>query len=137
MGGGGTLMYALHHPELFAAACPLSAAVGSVTVDDAKRSLTRSNPNLADSVVTKYYNSHSAIALVNNMPDAQKKAVRWYLDVGDDDFLYEGNALLHIAMRKKGIDHEFRVRDGGHNWTYWRVSLPKVLEFVSTSFHQY
>lgn len=137
MGGGGTLMYALHHPELFAAACPLSAAVGSITVDDAKRSLIRSNPNLADSVVTKYYNSHSAIALVNNMPDAQKKAVRWYLDVGDDDFLYEGNALLHIAMRKKGIDHEFRVRDGGHNWTYWRVSLPKVLEFVSASFHQY
>ena len=25
MGGGGTIVYALHHPELFAAACPLSA----------------------------------------------------------------------------------------------------------------
>jgi enterochelin esterase-like enzyme len=40
-------------------------------------------------------------------------------------------------MRKKEIPHEFRVRDGGHTWTYWRASLPSVLEFVSEAFHQY
>ena len=28
MGGDGTFTYALHHPELFAAACPLSAGTG-------------------------------------------------------------------------------------------------------------
>ncbi len=71
------------------------------------------------------------------MPDSNKKSVRWYIDCGDDDFLYEGNSLVHIAMRKKEIPHEFRVRDGGHGWTYWRASLPAVLEFVSTAFHQY
>jgi len=71
------------------------------------------------------------------MPDTLKKAVRWYIDVGDDDFLYEGNSLVHIAMRKKEIPHEFRTRDGAHNWTYWRASLPAVLEFVSQAFHQY
>ncbi len=31
MGGGGTLIYALHHPEMFAAACPLSASVRTRT----------------------------------------------------------------------------------------------------------
>jgi enterochelin esterase-like enzyme len=137
MGGGGTLMYALHHPELFSSACPLSASVGALTFDDTKKSLTRSNPNLSDTAITTYFNRHSAIALVNNMPDEQKKAVRWFIDCGDDDFLYEGNSLLHIAMRKKEVPHEFRVRDGGHTWTYWRASLPKVLEFVSDAFHQY
>ncbi|MCH1473649.1 MAG: esterase family protein, partial [Bacteroidia bacterium] len=30
----------------------------------------------------------------------------------------------------------FRIRDGGHSWSYWRDSLPKVLEFVSNHFHQ-
>jgi enterochelin esterase-like enzyme len=137
MGGGGTFMYALHHPEMFSSACPLSAAVGPFTLDDARKTVTRALPNAPDSVVTNYYNRYSAIALVNNMPDAQKKAVRWYIDDGDDDFLYEGNALVHIAMRKKEIPHEFRIRDGGHTWTYWRASLPKVLEFVSDAFHQY
>jgi enterochelin esterase-like enzyme len=137
MGGGGTFMYALHHPELFSSACPLSAAVGPFTLDEAKRTLTRSNPAVTDSAVTKYYNQQSAIALINNIPDAQKKAIRWFIDVGDDDFLYEGNALVHIAMRKKEVPHEFRVRDGGHTWTYWRASLPNVLEFVSQAFHQF
>ena len=40
-------------------------------------------------------------------------------------------------FRDKGIKHEYRVRDGGHTWTYWRESLPTVLEFVSQGFHQF
>ena len=71
------------------------------------------------------------------MPDSSKKSVRWYIDCGDDDFLYEGNCLVHIAMRKRDIPHEFRIRDGAHNWTYWRAALPVVLEFISMSFHQF
>jgi len=137
MGGGGTLMYALHHPEMLSSACPLSAAVGALSLDEARQNANKNSPGIADSLIVNYYNQHSALVLVNNMPDAQKKAVRWYIDDGDDDFLYEGNCLLHIAMRKKEIPHEFRVRDGGHNWTYWRASLPNVLEFVSQGFHQY
>ncbi|MBC7565811.1 MAG: esterase family protein [Pedobacter sp.] len=137
MGGGGTLMYALHHPELFSSACPLSASVGPLSLDDAKMSMRKANPNLADTAINTYYNRHSALALVNSIPDDQKRAVRWFIDCGDDDFLYEGNSLLHIALRKKDVPHEFRVRDGGHTWTYWRTSLPKVLEFVSDAFHQF
>ncbi|MBV8389121.1 MAG: esterase family protein [Mucilaginibacter sp.] len=137
MGGGGSFVYALHHPELFSSACPLSASTGPLTVDDAKKQLVKLDPNITDSTVTSYYNRHSVVALVNNIPDDQKKAVRWYIDDGDDDFLYEGNCLVHIAMRKKEIPHEFRIRDGGHTWTYWRESLPEVLAFVSQGFHQY
>src|ERR1700743_129687 len=124
MGGGGSFIYALHHPEMFSSACPLSAATGPLTIDDAKKQLSRNNPNVTDSVVTKYYNQQSVIALMNVMPDNQKKAVRWYIDDGDDDFLYEGNCLVHIAMRKKEIPHEFRVREGGHTWPYWRGRIP-------------
>lgn len=137
MGGGGSFVYALHHPEMFSSACPLSASTGPLTLDEAKKQLIKNDPNVADSTVTNYYNRESVLALVNNIPEDQKKAVRWYIDDGDDDFLYEGNALVHIAMRKKEIPHEFRIRDGGHNWTYWRESLPEVLAFVSQGFHQF
>ena len=64
------------------------------------------------------------------------ESVRWYIDCGDDDFLYEGNSLVHIALRKKGVKHEFRIRDGAHTWSYWRTALPEVLKFVSDKFHQ-
>ena len=139
MGGGGAFMYALHRPDLFSAACPLSASTGPITIADAKATLSRNtnNAGLADTAITTYYNKHSTLALINNMADSIKKSVRWYIDCGDDDFLYEGNSLVHIAMRKKEIPHEFRVRDGAHNWSYWRASLPAVLEFVSMSFRQY
>ena len=137
MGGGGSFIYALHHPELFSSACPLSAATGPITLDDARNNLKRDSVVVTDTQLTEYYNRQSTLALIAAMPDTQKKAVRWYIDCGDDDFLYEGNSLVHIAMRKKEIPHEFRIRDGIHSWTYWRDSLPSVLEFVSQAFHQY
>jgi S-formylglutathione hydrolase FrmB len=130
-------MYALHRPELFAAACPLSAYAGPLSLEEARTGLRRANPTLADSSINAYYNRHSALSLINSMPDSSKKAVRWFIDCGDDDFLYEGNSLVHIAMKKKEIPHEFRIREGAHNWTYWRTSLPTVLEFVSMSFRQF
>ena len=137
MGGGGSFMYALHHPELFSSACPLSAYVGPLNIEEAKTRVKKSNPDITDEAKIKtYFENHNAIELVNRIPEDQKKAVRWYIDCGDDDFLYEGNCLIHIAMRKKEIPHEFRTRDGAHNWTYWRDALPKVLEFVSEEFHQ-
>ncbi|MDP2887883.1 MAG: alpha/beta hydrolase-fold protein [Bacteroidota bacterium] len=137
MGGGGTFMYALHHPELFSSACPLSASTGPISLEEASSRWEKQYPGISKDDLTKYYNQHSALELVKNMPDDQKKAVRWYIDCGDDDFLYEGNSLVHIAMKKKEIPHEFRIREGAHNWTYWRESLPTVLEFISQAFHQY
>lgn len=137
MGGGGSFMYALHHPELFSSACPLSAYVGPLSTEDLKNFLARTNQTATDAELETYFKTHSAINLVNDIKDDQKKAVRWYIDCGDDDFLYEGNSLVHIAMKKKEIPHEFRIRDGGHTWTYWRTALPEVLQFISQAFHQY
>jgi len=138
MGGEGTFIYALHHPELFSAACPLSAATGPKSVEDLKNNgRWQGFEGVSDADKQAYFKKYSVLNLIENMSDDQKKAVRWYIDCGDDDFLFEGNSLAHIAMRKKEIPHEFRIRDGAHNWTYWRESLPKVLEFVSMGFHQF
>jgi enterochelin esterase-like enzyme len=138
MGGGGTFMYALHHPELFSSACPLSASCGPLSMEDMERQVQRRGWEDASKMeLETWYKRHSVLELVNSVPDDQKNAVRWYIDCGDDDFLYEGNSLVHIAMRKKEIPHEFRTRDGGHTWTYWRTALPEVLSFVSAAFHQH
>ncbi len=138
MGGGGSFMYALHHPELFSSACPLSAAAGPINLEDTKRWLEwRGAKDYTQEQMEAYYQRHSALALIESMSADDLKSVRWFIDCGDDDFLYEGNSLVHIAMKKKEIPHEFRIRDGAHNWTYWRESLPVVLDFVSQAFHQY
>ncbi len=141
MGGGGTFMYAMHRPDLFSSAAPLSAYIGPNSPEDLRNSERPFElddlSDVPDDDLNAYFRRHNALALIEDMPEDQREAVRWYIDCGDDDFLYEGNARVHIAMKKKGIPHEYRVRDGRHSWTYWRESLPTVLAFVSQAFHQY
>ncbi|TWT89492.1 alpha/beta hydrolase [Neorhodopirellula pilleata] len=144
MGGGGSYMYALHHPEMFSSSCPLSAFVGPLDLEDARKRFNRPRPNepdvelppVTDDQIVEYLKRHNALQLIETMPVEDLKSVRWYIDCGDDDFLYEGNSLVHIAMRKRDVPHEYRVRDGGHRWSYWRSALPSVLSFVSEGFHQ-
>ena len=138
MGGGGSFMYALHRPELFSSAAPLSAYVGPLTIEEMTQRLENdSTTKYSKTEIQDYFQKHNAIELVNNLSKDKVASVRWFIDCGDDDFLFEGNSLVHIAMKKKEIPHEYRVRNGAHNWTYWRESLPEVLEFVSQAFHQY
>ena len=138
MGGGGSFMYALRRPDLFSSSCPLSAYIGPTSVAETKEMLKRySNIEVNNADAQAYFPRHNALSLIDVMTKAQIEAVRWYIDCGDDDFLYEGNSLVHLALRKKGVKHEFRIRDGGHSWTYWRESLPEVLKFVSDAFHQH
>jgi enterochelin esterase-like enzyme len=137
MGGGGTFFYAMHRPELFSSACPLSASLRNTTFEEFQKSLETNNVVVKnESSLRPYYDRHNALQQITLNEAEKMKTVKWYFDCGDDDFLYEGNSLVHIALRKKEIPHEFRIRDGGHTWTYWRTSLPEVLGFVSDTFHQ-
>ena len=43
-------------------------------------------------------------------------------------------AALVLCDRK--IPHEFRVRDGGHTWSYWRTGVVDGLRFIGQSFHR-
>ena len=136
MGGGGTFIYALRHPDMFSSACPLSGYMGKLSYNEFYESNEEKLKKYRREKVFNYYSNHNALSIIQNQTDENLKSVRWYIDCGDNDFLYEGNSLVHIALKKRGVPHEYRVRDGAHNWTYWRSALPEVLSFVSDRFHQ-
>ena len=137
MGGGGTFTYALHRLDLFSAAAPLSAATGSLNVEESLQRIKRYGIEFTRAEMEFLLKTNHPLELIDNIPLDKLNSIRWFIDCGDDDYLYEDNSLIHIAFSKKGINHEYRVRDGAHTWTYWRESLPKVLEFISMGFHQY
>ena len=137
MGGGGTLTYALHRPDLFSAAAPLSSATGSIDVDESLERIRRYGFQFTRDEMQSLLKINHPLELIDDIPLNKLNSVRWYIDCGDDDYLFEDNSLLHIAFKKRGINHEYRVRDGAHTWTYWRESFPTVLEFVSAGFHQF
>ena len=140
MGGYGSLLYAMHHPDLFAACGALSAAVFTdedLTSMKYKRFALFSKlcgEDVSKGMVNDHWKKNSILHLAEGMPDGQKRKVKFYIDCGDDDFLYKGNSALHVLMRDKGIPHEYRVRDGAHSWQYWRTGLADILPFVSRSF---
>ena len=138
MGGGGTLYYTLHHPELFAAACPLSGALGGWNLQRMAENVDMTKIKKAD--LEKYSRALNSRNLIEDAtPEKLKliKSVRWYISCGDDDFLYRDNSEIHMLFREKEIPHEYRVKDGAHTWTYWRMELAEVLPFITRSFCQY
>ena len=82
-----------------------------------------------------------ATPMIIVMPDGNEGQRGYFNDLKNvwryEDFLFEGNSLVHIAMRKKEIPHELWNRNGVHTWTYWRESLLEGLSFISDAFHQY
>ncbi len=145
MGGYGTLIYSLKYPELFAAAAPLSAAVfdDDAVVSSPESNWTRTFGQLygrelkGKDRLSKSWYENSVLKIVETKSADDLKKVRYWIDCGDDDFLTKGNCLLHIALSEKRVPHEYRVRDGAHNWTYWRTGITDALKFIGDSFHQY
>jgi len=93
-------------------------------------------PKPSNGQVSDYWKSCSVLHLVETTDPEKLKSIRFYIDCGDDDFLYKGNSTLHIKMRDLGIPHEYRVRDGSHQWSYWRTGLHDGLIFISEKFHR-
>lgn len=144
MGGFGTLIYAMKHPNLFAAAAPLSAGVST---DEEIINMPQQNwdnvfglpygPGLeGEERLTGHYRQNSILDIVESADADSLKSVRYYIDCGDDDFLIRGNMALYEKLIDREIPAEFRIRDGAHTWSYWRSALPEVLKFVSESFHR-
>jgi Predicted esterase len=131
MGGGGTVVYAQKHPDMFCAAYAMSAFISI-------ENLTPSgNENEITMDLYMSVNANDCIKFVVNSDDETKNKLRtvsWFIDCGDDDFLLEHNVDLMKAMRKAYIPHQFRVRDGGHTSEYWHSALYLCLPFVSRNF---
>lgn len=41
---------------------------------------------------------------------------------------------MHVVMRDNHINHEYRVRNGGHSFDYWKKSYPEAFRFISNAF---
>ena len=132
MGGGGCTGYAQRHSDMFAACYAMSALMHISPADEAK---VKEGNKMALMCDAAYRNS--CVEYVKQADDARKeqlRSVQWFVDCGDDDYLFDGNVDFVRALRSHKIPVEFRVRDGGHSWIYWQTALPDILTYVSIGF---
>lgn len=132
MGGGGTLAYAMHHPEMFSSAYAMSALMGLRSMKEAICKLDERGTIFTKSVIENHCTEYLEKADEKKL--AELKTVRWFLDCGDDDFLFLQNIEFVKAMKKAHIPYQFRVRDGYHDWCYWQESMFMALPFISNGF---
>jgi S-formylglutathione hydrolase FrmB len=144
MGGYGALVYALKHPDLFCACVAFSASIYTdemiISMTDEQWSSNRASAHGAglkgESRLTEHYKSYDPFRLIQNADPETLKTVKLYLDCGDKDFRNDGCATFHILLRRKKVLHEYRVRDGGHTWSYWRSGLGDGLKFIGNTFRR-
>lgn len=133
MGGGGSVVYAQRHPDMFSSCYSMSG-----WLDNEKREVWTDVPEGSKFPATS--NSvaeYSAIKYVKKAaPETleQLKTVKWFVDCGDDDFILDLSLGFYRAMRDAGIPAQLRVRDGVHNWEYWHISLRWAFPFASRNF---
>ena len=133
MGGGGAIVYAQRHPDLFSSSYGMSA-----WLDHKDRDIRgKDRPGSKLAITDRSVRDHSALDFIDwvgPVTKEQLKTVAWFLDCGDDDHLLQLSVDLHMKMRKAGIHSELRVRNGGHTWEYWHTALYTALPFASRNF---
>jgi hypothetical protein len=75
-------------------------------MEDLKERLKDSDIKYTQPEMKAYFERHNALELLEMVPLEDIRSVRWYIDCGDDDFLFEGNSLVHIAMTGQVINNQ-------------------------------
>lgn len=144
MGGMAALRIGLSQPELFGIISTHSAAVFSADPADLPGNFAGFASRLGlDEVLGKPIEREAwdrinplCIALQTRPEDLKGLVIRF--DAGDRDRygFHQGNELLHEALEKQGIDHEWSLIEGGrHAWGrgFQHEALPPSFAMIGTA----
>ncbi len=143
MGGHAAVLNQLRHPDLFAGAAALSAAFRTsdelLAMEQPAFDLRFGGAYGAGLEGPARLNDAwraSDVAGVITSLEAQpfRRIPRLYLDLAADDPFFAGNAAVHVALRDAGIMHRFQVREGKHDWVFWRAAFPEALRHLAAIF---
>lgn len=143
MGGSGALRLAFKYHDIFGVTVAFSAGISTEEeiINEASETFEPYFGRISPSVIGKKgedrlnstIEDYDVLNWVENTDSDILKSIQIYFDCGDDDFITVGNAQLHILLTQKGIPHEYRVKNGSHDWDYWRSALPDGLVFISNT----
>jgi len=144
MGGFGALILPLKNPEVISNCVPLSISIRTdkqYMEEDAEEwdkqwgSLFGGVGTTGNERITEYYKQNYPFHILAQNDLSKLNGLKIYIDNGDDEYtLCRSNEELHILLRDKQFPHEFRVRNGGHEFSYWRDALGNGLRFISDAF---
>ncbi|MDP3313120.1 alpha/beta hydrolase-fold protein [Lutibacter sp.] len=143
MGGYGALILPVLNPDVFTIGVPLSMsfrndqqymAEPQHVFDSQWGSIFGGQGSSGTARITNYFKQHSPFHFFNTQNTSSFNGLKLFIDCGDDEeTLSITNDDMHALMRDRQIPHEYRTRNGGHSFDYWKKSYREVLLFISNA----
>ena len=126
MGGFGSALIALHHPELFGTAGPLSAPFASARNDseDGSSRLVFGAPGSDER------RARDPLTLVTQL--APESAPYFYVACGLDDPLLGASREFVRQLAARNLAHRYVEVPGGHTWNVWDEQLKAFFDVLKT-----
>lgn len=134
MGGRGTCVLALNHPEKFAGACVLSAVPSDLWAMKAEGGMmwarmqkSAANFDSEEDFLNSYQNTWKVLE------DAVKQGTelpRLLFGCGEDDMLYKDFLAFREKADRLGLKADyFSIPGLKHEWRFWDKGIQKALDF--------
>ncbi len=130
MGGYGSFLFGLIHPNLFAVVGSVSGAV------DGPAGVEHVMPNLRESTDRAFGPAGSATRSDNDVHSLLAKADRssvpyLFLECGSQDPFLPSNRKFVEEISSRNVLYEYHEYPGAHTWEFWNSSLPMMLEVIA------
>jgi enterochelin esterase-like enzyme len=144
MGGFGSVILGLKHPGKFGSIVCLSGALRT-EAEFMKLTTTKYTnffgevfgPGLeAEARITDHWKMNSPYYITDSTVILSAQNLNWSVDCGFDDFLFSSNESFHQWLIKNKIAHDYHIRPGQHNWSYWYQSTINGLKYLDSKMYR-
>lgn len=111
MGGYGTLVHGLTHPERFNAIGSFSGAV---------------------SMLNGKEGAYDVMTIIKQLLETKQTFPQMYIACGKDDFLYDANVQLVEFLKKNNVSVTVDFVEGyAHEWRFWDMEVERFLDWLN------
>ena len=128
MGGHGGLYLAIKHQDVFGAGGSMSGGV------DIRPFPNNWDMSLRLGKYSEQPENWEKYTVINLLHLVKPNSLALIIDCGTEDFFYKVNENLHQQMVYLNIAHDYIVRPGAHNWSYWTNAIQYQLLFMNNYF---
>lgn len=129
MGGHGALWISIRNSDIFGAAGSTS---GGVDIRPFPENWEMKK-QLGEQITNKeLWNDHTVMTQLDKIKNGNLAII---IDCGTDDFFFDVNNKLHEELLKRKISHDYIVRSGAHNRSYWNNSIEYQWLFFNNFFN--